>query len=177
MVSTLIELATSRLGLLAIALGLGWLWHTSEIDRAVEDTISAANLNRQVQIDRAKEAGARDVQLQLKKVQAEKKEIEEKYEKLLAQKPFSKAADNKCVVPAGFVWNYDNAWRMPGLAGRPSDLDKASGVPLSFVLSTDIRNAKQCALIENDLKTFREWSSNNRKRFQAFKEATEGKLP
>lgn len=176
---TIIGLLTSRASLLVIALGLAWMWHVSEIDNAITEHDLVAREERRVAVDKSEKQAAIDKQKLKEKFDKEKAEIQAKYDDLLktVQSSVSKAADAKCIVPAGFVWHYDATWGMPGLAKRPGNVDLPSGVPLSFVLSTDVQNAKACADKQIDLNTWKEWSHTNRERFKAFKERTQGKLP
>lgn len=60
----------------------------------------------------------------------------------------SKAADSRCTVPAGFVYDHDAALRAvsrdAAIPAQPADVDRASGLSLSLVRSVLNANYGEC---------------------------------
>ncbi|QZI69516.1 hypothetical protein K5F93_24655 [Pseudomonas protegens] len=70
----------------------------------------------------------------------------------------SKAADNACVVPAGFVRVHDaGAANLPMAAGPGVADDAASGLALSTVAASVVDNYSQCHANAEQLKALQQW--------------------
>ncbi|MDP9507899.1 hypothetical protein Q7O56_02510 [Pseudomonas protegens] len=70
----------------------------------------------------------------------------------------SKAADNACVVPAGFVRVHDaGAANLPMAAGPGVADDATSGLALSTVAASVVDNYSQCHANAEQLKALQQW--------------------
>ncbi|ROL88723.1 hypothetical protein [Pseudomonas protegens] len=70
----------------------------------------------------------------------------------------SKAADNACVVPAGFVRVHDaGAANLPMAAGPGVADDASSGLALSTVAASVVDNYSQCHANAEQLKALQQW--------------------
>ncbi|WP_047302126.1 hypothetical protein [Pseudomonas fluorescens] len=70
----------------------------------------------------------------------------------------SKAADNACVVPAGFVRVHDaGAANLPVAAGPSVADDAASGLALSTVAASVVDNYSQCHANAEQLRALQQW--------------------